>query len=1042
MAGPRVFSIPPGAPFLAAFAQSLVNGDVVPGFSRALPPLDFANATIYVPTRRAARALAQELTRALGRPTALLPRILPLGGLEDSETDLIFAAGEGEDALSPDAPPAIGAIRRRMLLARLILAWAEGVRCAIVRVNSSGEMVTEASEPLLVGASPANAWALSRDLAALIDEMTIEGVAWSKLGDLQLAEFDEYWRITLNFLDIAMRAWPNMLAESGMIDAAERQKLLIEAQAARLGAAAQGPVVALGSTGTNISTAKLLAAIARAPQGAVVLPGLDRHLDAASFALIAGETPDEARAGHPQAALARLLPVLGVRREDVVDLARAPAALAARARFVSEALRPAETSELWRVFAASQSRDDIAGALDGVTLIEAEDEREEALALAIRLRETLETPGETAALITPDRDLARRVQAELLRWGVEIDDSGGASLAKSPHGALAALAAAAAADLSPAALVALMASPLARFGHARGEMERLAALVEIGVLRGVVPRGALADPHTLVAQARAQARERHAHPARSAIAERDWQAIADLIARIVAALAPLSRLGPRAPLPQWLAAHREALGCIVETEDGAAAFTFEDGARLAELFDELSAAAEPALVFDAGDYALFFDGVAAQASLRGPRSPHPRLKILGLLEARLMPADLVLLGGLDEATWPPQTRGDAFLNRSMRHELGLSPPERRIGRTAHDFTQAMGAPRVVLSRARKRKRAPTVASRFLQRMAAVAGDAWRDCAARGQAYLDFARALDKAEAAPPIGRPAPKPPLALRPERLSVTRIETLRRDPYAIFAEYVLKLKPLDPLGASEGAREIGNAFHKALELFVARYPGGQLPAQARDDLAALARAQFAAFADDADFQAFQWPRIEKAIDFIMDFETKRRDEIADIFVERRGSLSFPLADGALFKLTAEADRIEKRKDGRFVLIDYKTGAPPTKKVVEIGFAPQLTLEAAMAARGGFADIADGAAIAGGVYVKLMGPQGGKTTDLDFKDRSFADVANEHFDQLVRYLSSFRDEATGYPSRPYPQYAARYNAYDHLARVKEWSADDGGEEA
>lgn len=1038
---PRVFTIPPGAPFLETFARRLLDGDIAPGYSRALGPLGIADAVIYVPTRRAGRALAQELTKALGTPTALLPRILPLGELEDGETESLFAGPE-DDALSPDAPPAIGAVARRMLLARLILQWARGVRGAIIRVGDDGALETDPAEPLLVGASPANAWVLSRDLAALIDEMIIEDVAWSRLDALPLEDHDRYWGVTLRFLDIAMRAWPDLLAERGLIDAAARQKLLIEAQSARIAAGGDAPVIAIGSTGTNAATARLLAAIASAPRGAVVLPGLDQTLDAPSFALLAGDDPREARAGHPQAALARLLKTIGLARDEAQSLAEPPEPLALRARFVSEALRPAETAELWRAYAAAQPQGAIRRALEGVDLIEAGDEREEALALAVCLREALETPGRTAALITPDRDLARRVRSELLRWGVEIDDSGGAPLSGSPHGALARLAIRAGAEPSPRNVVALLASRLVRLGLPPGEAARLRGPAEIGALRGVLPPDALRDPAAHVAAAREAAAGPRAHPSRKAISESDWGAIADLLTRLVAALAPLTALAGEAPLPQWLAAHRAALGHLLADEDGASVFAGEDGARLAALLDELDAAADPALVFDARDYALFFDGLASLAILRGPRRAHPRLKILGLLEARLMPADLVLLGGLDEATWPPQTRTDAFLNRAMRHELGLSPPEKRIGRTAHDFAQALGAPRVVLSRARKRQRAPTVASRFLQRMTALAGADWEPCAARGRQWLHLARALDRPDNVPPIRQPAPKPPLALRPKRLSVTRVETLRRDPYAIHAEYILKLKPLDSLGAEIGVADFGNAFHAVLAEYVARHPSGPLPAQARAQLLDAARAAFAPFLRDPDFAALRWPGVEAAIEFWLGFETGRRAGLAESLVETSGALTFRLADGSDFTLTAQADRIDRLKTGAYAVLDYKTGTAPTKATVRVGFAPQLTLEAAMIERGAFRDIPDGARVAGALYVKLTGAGGGKLIDLSWKDASLADVSGEHFAQLGAYLSWFRDEANGYLSRPWPQYAQRYSDYDHLARVMEWSAGEGGEDA
>jgi ATP-dependent helicase/nuclease subunit B len=404
-----------------------------------------------------------------------------------------------------------------------------------------------------------------------------------------------------------------------------------------------------------------------------------------------------------------------------------------------------------------------------------------------------------------------------------------------------------------------------------------------------------------------------------------------------------------------------------------------------------------------------------------------------------MAPDVAVLGGLDETIWPPATQTDAFLNRPMRAELGLSPPERRIGQTAHDFAAAFGAERVVLTRALKRGGAPTVASRFLQRLAALAGEAWPQCRRRGNRYVALARTLDRPATAIRIKRPEPRPPVSLRPHQLSVTRIETLRRDPYAIYAERILRVVPLDPVDVKMEAREFGTSLHLVIDRFTRDFPGGFLPADARARLATIAREIFADLLGEPDFLAFQWPRILRNIDFLVGWEEQRRPAIADIVVEQNGSMPLTLASGATFKLTATADRIEKGRDGRLTIIDFKTGQPPGKDEVKVGFAPQLTLEAAMATAGAFPGVEAGSSVAGALYVRLStSGAGGSPHPLEWPDLTFADVVVDHIGQLRVLLEEFADEATPYVPRPFPKFASRFAVYDHLARVKEWSASGG----
>lgn len=1029
----NLFTIAPGAPFLETFVRALLAGEIVPALSCETPPLTMARATIYVPTQRAARALAAEFAQALDARATLLPRILPLGALEERENAALFGADFDIEADAPLAAP-IEELERRLLLSQLILQWAEALGRAIITIDSTGAPNLHESEPLLVASTPSAAFALAADLGALIDELHIEDVSVDAFETLSDDAYSEFWAITTRFLRIALHEWPGILHERGRIDASAYQKRLVEAQIAALTRAPpSAPVIALGSTGAQPSTARLLAAIAALDSGAVVLPGLDQSMSENAWASV-GETngAGEPAFTHPQTMLKRLLATIGAARDAPRELARLAPALAARRAFVSQAMAPAQATSAWRDYIASES-DSFEPALEGVIALEAPDERLEALTLALFMREALETPGRTAALVTPDRLIARRVGSELRRFDIDIDDSGGMPLARTSIGALARLVAAIGSDGAGAVNVAaLLAHPLAAFGLSRARVAAIAPLIEIGVLRVFAePDGSWASR---VAPARDLARATHAHPAARRITDDEWREIEDAFARIDAAFAPFASLTMTASLADRVRAHRAGLDAVIA---GIEEIDEEGASALLELFDRLARAEAPPQ-FDSHNYAALFDRILAETMLRGPRRAHPRLKILGPLEARLIDADLILLAGLDEGIWPPQTDTGAFLNRSMRAQLGLMAPERRIGQSAHDFIMALGAKRVVLSRAIKRDGSPTVPSRFVARLAALAGEAFADCKTRGDAMLAIAAALDRPKVTTSIERPQPRPALALRPQRLSVTRIERLRRDPYAIFAEYILELAPLAPIGREAGAREIGMAIHDALAEFVTRNPRGALAQDARDVLLDLAREKLKGFMADPSFVSFQWPRIEAGLDHALSFEQERRALDNNIHAEIRGEMALTLVDGTIFRLTAIADRIEVDGEGYAYVFDYKTGAPPTNRQVKVGWSPQLTLEAAMIEAGAFGEL--GARnVAGAAYIGLG--KGGATQWLKWTDARFADVVATHRAQLQELLSQFRDESTPYASRPHPAFLSDVGDYDHLARVKEW-ARGGGEEA
>lgn len=1025
----RVFMIPASAPFLRTLIRALVDGRLIPGF-RGRDPLELARATLFLPTRRACALARDAFLDVLEIDAAVLPRIVPLGDIDEDELAFADAASGTIAEAALALPDALGGLERRMVLTRLVMQWA-----ASPRVRAGG------GTPL-VATSPAAALALADALTRLIDDMTTRQVPWDKLDELVPDRFDVYWQLTLDFLKIAREIWPAILAERERIEPADRRDRLIDAERQRL-ATHDGPVIAAGSTGSMPATAKLLASIAKLPHGAVVLPGLDTALDDATWTMLGGETKDGRMVappafGHPQLAMHGLLARIGIPREDVMPLA----AGGAREQLASEALRPAEATERW-----AQRLDEATCtmALDGITMIEAANAEEEALAIAIALREAV-AENKSAALVTPDRALARRVGASLGRWGIAADDSGGDALPDTEAGVFARLVAETVLDgLPPVQLLAMLKHARFRLDAAGGDHARAITTLERAILRGPRPRpGSTGLAHALGRFRQELAKFRRGEPTdfhrsdpRVTLRDHDLDAAQKLVDALAAALAPLESLKGQTTFREVAGRHCQVLAALSRDEAGLeAVFGRDDGAALALAFEEI-AAQRPSddLRIDRHDYAELFETAIAERTCRRPGSPGARISIFGPLEARLVSIDRVVLGGLVEGAWPPETRTDPWLSRPMRLDLGLDLPERRIGLSAHDFAQLVGAREAILTRAAKLAGAPTVASRFVQRLAVVAGDAlWEQALARGEQYLDWARHLDHADAVTPYPRPRPTPPRAARPIQLSVTEVEHWLRDPYTIYAKHILKLAPLDAVDIAPGARDRGTVIHGAIGDFTAAFAAG-LPADPLGELLALGRRHFAALDDYPEAKAFWWPRFERIARWFITWELERRSNATTMFAEIGARLEIPAGERT-FRLTTRADRIEQLADGRYAILDYKTGTVPSDKQVRTGLSPQLTLEGAILRAGQFEGVPGGGSITEVIYVALKGGDpAGLALKVDFKDSTPDSHADMALARLKGIIARFEDEKTPYRSLVSPMWRKRYGDYDHLARVKEWSA-------
>ena len=998
------FTIPAGQPFALDLARALL--------AETRGGAGLAKTQIWLPSRRAQRAVQAAFTE-LAYGTALLMPDFCLLGEADGEALDILEAGLPDFIPADALPDAVPALARQILLARQIEAF-----------------VINGQRP-----GPAQAFKMAEELAGLLDQLQRAGAEPEQLAELLPAEMAIHWQSVLAFVRIVSDHWPALLAEQNKMDPVQRQQKLIDRQIALWQAnPPTSRVILAGSTGSQPATRRMMRAIAALPAGAIILPGLDAPEQSANqlsdwaddWAAIGSD------AGHPLHILHDTLAELEIRLDEVrLWPGCEPEALARRRKrrlLLAEAFRPAEQSAAWRRLAEDQPELD-RDALSGLHLLNATHNYQQAAQIALLMREMLEHPGKRAMLVTPDRALARQVQAELRKWQIEVDDSAGTRLADTVPGRfLQLICEAVASDFAPLALASLAKHPFCAGGLARADFIRQFQQLERAGLRGP-----LAGTGWQGLQDRLADKPQLGDFARQHI----FAPLAGFYALMQAGkqTAMSGQMAELAGLAEALGEAAEALAAETDPQTGilrlyAGPAGEAAGRLLAELID-----CEASWPLATADFPALLQSMAEQVTVRSPWETHPNLAILGTVEARLQSADRIILAGLNEGVWPPAFMPDIWMNEATRKQLGLPDRRWRTALSAHDFLMLAGSDEVWITRADRSGESPAQPSRWLARLQAVltAGGLIEQIPNQMPDWMQAALQDRLASSPAPCPPPAPKPALADRPRKFSATDFDKWISDPYAIYAARVLHLKALPELDERPGPALRGSLIHKILGKFLESCPVGPLPEDAPERLEKQAADIFARWSDNSQVAGLWRLRLAAALDWFLAEETRRRSRTERVCPETDGQITLTLPAGEV-QVTARADRLELLQDGTLLLADYKTGAPPRKSQVEGGRATQLLVEAVIAAAGGFSEQqGQPGKISALEYWQIKGQAGdaGRITSVlppDF-DSERLQAALTHLIQL------YDDPAKPYLSEPDPAVRPKFSEVRHLARVREWRA-------
>jgi len=935
-------------------------------------PEELAEVLFLLPTRRSCQNLTDAFVRQSGLEPTILPQIMPVADIEEDE---IFLSGQQDILHNLDTE--IDKAERVLIFTRLILQ----------KPDEFG------SEPL----SLAQAYALAQNLAALLDMACYEELDFSRLSEIVPAEYAAHWQENLRLLKIIIEYWPQILKERHAVDAAQRRKQLLSAECRRWKSCnTRQRIVMAGTTAAFPMLKEMAATILGLPQGEVYLYGIDYSLDDDAWGKI-----DE---NHPQYELKELLDYLQISRSSVNNLGNK--LFSERERLTSEVMRPAATSAQWRQLRGHPLPKE---AFTGLKLINCDDIRQEARVIALIIRNTLETPEKTAALVTADRNLARRVVAELRKWNIVADDSAGQPLSLTPVGIyLRLILNVLTENFSQVGILSLLKHPFTSCGMSRADFKNKIRRLETEWRRT----------------------KRENEP------DKENEEFLQSVYRI---FLPLKELyfRPRADIGELFRLHLETAERLADTDVKSGdkiIWKNEAGQAAADLAGNFLEKCTVMGQIRPTEYAYFFDSLLAEQNVRLRYGMHPRVKILGAIEARLAQYDVTIVGEVNEGSWPKSTAADLWMSRPMKREFGFPLPERNIGVQAADFAHLLNAPNVYLVRADKVEKTPMNKSRWWLRLETVLSANFSETEQYSflfeRKYAYWAKYMERAEKVKLISAPMPCPDVSMRPRELSASNIEYLLRNPYVIFAKYILKLFPLQELDKSFSVQDYGNIVHEALQNFNERF-AADYPEDAEKQLLELGYAEFEKKSLPEEVRAFWLPRFRQTVKWLTALEKGYRENVSCVYPEIKGAMVLPAPAGD-FKITAKADRLDVNKDGSCTIIDYKTGRARSKKEMITVKAPQLPVEGLIAVKGGFG-------------LKKLLPSSLRYWQLNEEEISVNGeecekaLANAE-ETLLKYISVFDMPNHPYYANPNLSKNAGSGDYDHLSRFLEWSVQDGEE--
>ncbi len=961
----NVFNIPFGISFCDAIAKRFA-------LRYKENPFDLTDVVFFVPNRRAVLSFKEAFLRQKGLKPFLLPKIKAIG---DVNEDDVFLSSD-QDCLA-DATPAVSFEERLFLFARLICSKHDQYGIKDISFEQ--------------------ALTLAADLAKLIDATYDEELSFEKLTTLVDEQYAEHWQETLKFLRIVTAFWPDILKERGLVDASLKRNMLLKQQAASwLQNPPKHKIVACGLSTAFEGLRSVLQALKATDNAEIYLYGLDRSLPKDVF--------DNISEQHPQFENKNLLALLGLTRDDVLDMDKSENS--SRNALISKIMQPAEMTADWQ---KTTDNFDFDTAMKNVHFTVCHDDFEEARVIAVMMRETLETPEKTAVLITPDRTLARIVASELQCFGVDIDDSAGMPLHLTQIGLyFRQIIGVLENDFSPSSVAALLKNPYIKMGE---NQQKLRTDIRKNELEKRLPsfddtpENMFAED-TLTKQLKTYFKE-----------------LEDLYTK------------KSVPLLALLKAHiktAEALAASADVSGPENLWRHDDGKKAAAYLAKILEKADVAGDISPSSYGAVLTTLLSLETVRKTYGTHPRLKILGLIEARFNTFDRVIIGGMNEGIWPQKIKTDPFMSRTMKKDFGLPASEKSVGITAFDLSSFLAAKEVFLTRSERSCGTPTDKSRYWLRFETLIRIFKKDIkdytSVRYNKLAQLRITPEKTQKIKPV---APTPPVMARPRRFSASSIEKLMRNPYEIYARYILRLKVLDSVDKDLKQTVYGTIVHKVLEKFCLP-DENTTKDETFDILMDLWNKEFSQYPFDITDKIFFSGRFEKTAHWISDAQELYRRQIRRSIPEVKGQIIMELPAGPV-TIEARADRIDETTENTYNILDYKTGRARTPKEIKSGYAPQLAIEALIATHGGF--LKDGIPLLAKKVARLIYWELGNK--IITYDNDLDALIQETHENLIRLISAFDFESTPYLARPNPNHIDDYADYEHLARIKEWSFDE-----